>query len=172
MSFAHILKETRKNCDMTQKSLALEVGIDQSRISAYERGEEIPNDIALNIIRVLNSPRLSLAFSDKRKSEVINIPVPTNVNDDAVNVLDVVIEEAEELILAGRSLKKVIRNKKSKEDFTDFEIEDVLRLEEQIADLIPCLRLHFIRMAETFGLDIARLEKRMINKFKQKNLID
>lgn len=94
MSFAHILKETRKNNEMTQKTLALEVGIDQSRISAYERGEEIPNDIALNIIRVLYSPRLSLAFNDKRKSEVVNIPVPTNFNDDVVNVLDVVIEES------------------------------------------------------------------------------
>jgi transcriptional regulator with XRE-family HTH domain len=172
MSFAHILKEIRKTKNMTQRSLALEVGIDQSRISAYEAGEEIPNDIALNIIKVLNSPRLSLAFSDLRKSEVINIPTPTNINDDVVNVLDVVIEEAEELIVAGAALKRIIRNKKCEGDFTDIEMDEVLKLEEQIADLIPCLRIHFIRMAECFNLDISRLESRMFYKFKSKNLIN
>jgi transcriptional regulator with XRE-family HTH domain len=172
MHFAHILKESRKNKKMTQKSLALEVGIDQSRISAYEAGEDIPNDIALNIIRILNSPRLSLAFSELRKSEVINIPVPTNINDDVVNVLDVVMEEAEELIVAGAALKKIIRNKKTPSDFSNIEMDEVLKLEEQIADLIPCLRVHFIRMAECFNLDISRLEKRMIQKFKSKNLLN
>lgn len=172
MNFAHMLKKVRTESQMTQKGLALEVGVDQSRISAYENGEEIPNDVALNIISVLNSPRLSLAFSIERRSEVVNIPTPDNVNDDVVNVLDVVMEEAEEVLVAGKLLKKIIRNKKCRADFTDQEMDQVLELEEQIADLIPCIRLHFVRMAEAFDLDIKRLEQRMYLKFKRKHLID
>jgi len=172
MSFADILRETRVKKSMTQKALAIKVGITQGRISDFEAGAEIPNDIAISIISVLNSPRLSLAFSQLRKSEVINIPIPTNINDDVVNVLDVVMEEAEELIEAGRLLKKIIRNKKSQDDFTAIELDEVFKLEEQIADLIPCMRLHFITMAETFNIDISRIEKRMLLKFKQKNLIN
>lgn len=171
MDFANMLKKIRLERSITQKLLALEVGVDQSRISAYENGEEIPNDVALNIINVLNSPRLSLAFSDLRKSDVVNIPMPSNINDDVVNVLDVVMEEAAEILEAGNSLKKVIRNKKCREDFTDQEMDDVLELEEQIADLIPCIKMHFVRMAEIFDLDISRLEKRMYAKMKRKKLI-
>lgn len=172
MNFAHMLKKVRVENNVTQKYLALEVGVDQSRISAYENGEEIPNDVALNIIKVLNSPRLSLAYSGLRKSEVVNVPMPNNVNDDVVNVLDVVMEEAEEVLEAGKLLKKIIRNKKCREDFTDLEMERVLELEEQIADLIPCIKMHFVRMAEAFDLDIRRLEKRMYSKMKRKNLIN
>lgn len=171
MCFATKLREVRKERKMTQRTLANEVGVDQTRISAYESGEEVPSDIAINIIRVLNSPRLSLALSATKRSEVINIPILNNVNEEVVNVLDVVIEEADELITAGNKLKKIIRNKKSKEDFEDHEIEEVLKLEEQVADLIPCLRLHFVTMAETFDLDIDRLEKRMVMKYKRKKYI-
>ena len=171
MNFANMLKKIRVDRGFTQKFLAIEVGVDQSRISAYENGEDIPNDVALNIINVLNSPRLSLAFSDLRKSDVVNIPMPHNINDDVVNVLDVVMEEASEILEAGNSIKKIIRNKKSKSDFTEQEMEDVLELEEQIADLIPCIKMHFVRMAEVFDLDIGRLEKRMIMKFKKKKLL-
>ena len=172
MCYANMLKQVRKEREMSQKVLAIKVGIDQSRISAYESGEYIPNDIASNIARVLNSPRLRLAYSVETRSEVVNIPQLTNVNDDVVNVLDVVVEEAEEVVCAGTKLKKMIRNKKSRGDFTDIEMEEILKLEEQIADLIPCLRLHFVRMAEVFDLDIERLEKRMIMKLKRKKLLN
>lgn len=171
MSFANKLKETRKSKGFSQKELAFKVGVDQSRISAYEAGDDIPNDVAMNIIQVLNSPRLSLEYSSQMKSDVINMPTLNNVNEDVVNVLDVVMEEAEEVIDAGKKLKKLIRNKTSREDFTDFEFEEVLKLEEQVADLMPCLRLHFVVMAEVFDMNIERLEKRMIMKFKKKKLI-
>lgn len=172
MCFGNMLKQVRNDNNMTQKTLAHMVGVDQSRISAYESGEIVPNDIAINIIKVLNSPRLTMALSSERKSEVVNIPSLNNVNENVVNVLDVVMEEAEEVLIAGKALKKIIRNKKNKEDFTNLEMEQVMILEEQIADLLPCVRLHFVTMAEVFGLDIGRIEKRMINKLKRKKLIN
>lgn len=172
MCFGNMLKQVRTDNDMTQKVLANIVGVDQSRISAYENGEDIPNDIAINIIKALNSPRLTMALSSTRRGEVINIPSLTNVNEDVVNVLDVILEEAEEVLVAGKSLKKLIRNKKSRLDFTDIEMEKVMELEEQIADLLPCIRLHFVKMAEQFGLDIERVEKRMIMKLKRKKLLN
>jgi len=172
MSFGHELRKVRKERNMTQLALASCVGVDQSRISAYESGEDVPGDIVSNLSRILNSPRLSVAYAAEKRVDVINIPTLVNVNEDVINVLDVVMEEAEEVLTAGKMLKKLIRNKKSKEDFTDMEMEKVLQYEEQIADLIPCLRLHFIRMAEVFDLDIKRVEQRMVMKLKRLNLLN
>lgn len=172
MSFANVLREQRELAAVTQKQIAHAVGVDQSRISAYENGAEVPTDIAINIIKYLNSPRLSLALSADRRSEVINVPLPNRVNEDVVNVLDVVMEEAEEVLTAGRELKKMIRNKSSRSDLTDIEYNRMLQLEEQIADLVPCLRMHFVRMAEVFDLDIKRVESRLVLKFKQKKIMN
>lgn len=172
MSFGHELKRVRKEHNMTQLALARCVGVDQSRISAYEAGEEVPGDIVSNLAKVLNSPRLSVAYAADKRVDVINIPTLVNANEDVVNVLDVVMEEAEEVLEAGKKLKKLIRNKRSKEDFTEIEMEKVFMYEEQIADLIPCIRLHFVRMAEVFDLDISRVEQRMIMKLKRLNLLN
>lgn len=168
MSLPNILKEIRKNAGFTQRTLANEVGVDQSRISAYERGEDIPADVAVNISRVLNSPRLKQAISFEKKSQVVCIPLLNNVNEDPVVIIDSLIEEAEELIESAIILKKLIRNKKGPEDIEPFELEKILDLEEQIADIIPCTQLHFIRMAEVFKLDIGRIENKMIMKLKKK----
>ena len=172
MSFAHELKKVRKSQNMTQLVLASRIGIDQSRISAYESGEEVPGDLVASMAKVLNSPRLSVAYAADKRIDVINIPSLTNVNEDVVNVLDVVMEEAEELILAGKKLKKLIRNKKCRADFTEIEMDSILTYEEQIADMIPCIKLHFVRMAEVFDLDISRVEQKMIMKLKRLKLLN
>lgn len=172
MYFAHELKKARRKMSFTQRELGVKVGVDQSRISSYESGEYVPSDIAASISRVLKSPRLRLALSSEVGADIVNIPPLMNVNEDVVNVLDVVIEEAEEVIIAGKRLKKMIRNKSSRLDFTEIEFDEVLELEEQIADLIPCVKLHFIRMVEVFDLDLTRVEKRMKSKLKRKKLIN
>ncbi|BEP28788.1 helix-turn-helix transcriptional regulator [Helicovermis profundi] len=171
MSFSDILKEVRKSKGITQLDLAGRVGVNQTRISAYESGEEVPFDLAINIMHVLNSPRLMMEYAYERNSEVINIPTLNNVNDDAATVIDVLIEESEELIVAAKQLKKIVRNKKGPDDINEFEMEEILRLEEQLADLFPCLRLQFIRMAEQYNLDISRVESKLLMKLKRKKLI-
>lgn len=168
MSLANILRQIRTEVGFTQRALANEVGVDQSRISAYERGEEIPADVAVNISRVLKSPRLKQAISIEKKSQVVCIPMLNNVNEDPVVIIDSLIEEAEELIESAIKLKKIIRNKKGPDDIEEFELEKIMNFEEQIADILPCTQLHFIRMAEIFKLDIGRLESKMLMKLKRK----
>lgn len=171
MSLPNILRAIRTESGFTQRQLANEVGVDQSRISAYENGEDIPADIAVNISRVLKSPRLKQAISISKKSQVVSVPILNNVNEDPVVILDSLIEEAEEMIEASKKLKKLIRNKKNHIDFTDMELDLVLELEEQIADIIPCTQLHFIRMAECYKIDLDRVESRMLMKLKKKKYL-
>jgi transcriptional regulator with XRE-family HTH domain len=171
MSYGRILKLERLKKGYTQEALGLLVGIDQSRISAFETGSEIPTDIAAKISTLFNSPRLKLAYSIDYGCELISIPYLDRVNEDVATVIDVIIEESEEVIIAGKELKKIVRNKKSADQLSTAEIERIFYLEEQIADLIPCLRLHFVLMAEVFDLDISKLERRLLTKFKEKRLI-
>lgn len=171
MSYGRILKQERKKKGYSQEALGKVVGIDQSRISEFESGHEIPTDIAVKISNTLNSPRLKLAYTIDYGCELISIPYLDNVNEEVGTVIDVIIEESEEVVLAGKELKKLIRNKKSLDQLSPVELERVFYLEEQIADLIPCLRLHFVLMAEVFNLDIEKLEKRLFMKLKKKKLI-
>jgi transcriptional regulator with XRE-family HTH domain len=171
MSYGRVLKLERLKKGYTQEALGLLVGIDQSRISAFETGSEIPTDIASRISTLFNSPRLKLAYSIDYGCELISIPYLDCVNEDVATVIDVIIEESEEVVVAGKELKKLIRNKKSADELSAIEIERIFYLEEQIADLIPCLRLHFVLMAEVFDLDISKLERRLLMKFKNKKFI-
>lgn len=166
-----ILKETRVNAGLTQRQLASKVNVAQCRISAYENGESIPNDIAIEISRALKSPRLRQAISYELRNQIISIPILNNVNDDPIVVLDSLVEEAGELIESSMKLKKLIRNKTSFENLTEVELEKIMSFEEQIADIIPAVQLHFVRMAEIFDLDISRIEKRMLMKLKKKKYI-
>lgn len=166
-----ILKQTRLAAGMTQRALANEVNVAQCRISSYENGEDIPIDIAVKISRVLKSPRLRQAISCAEKDQIISIPILNNVNDDPAVILDSLVEEAGEMIESSMKLKKIIRNRNTLDDLTEVELENVMAFEEQIADIIPAVQLHFIRMAEIFGLDISRIEKRMIMKLKKKKYL-
>ena len=171
MALPDILKKIRTEAGLTQRQLANEIGIDQSRISAYENGEYIPADLAVSISRVLKSPRLKHEMSIDKKIQVLSIPILNNVNEDPVVIIDSLIEEANELIESSIALKKMIRNKRSALDLVAMEVEKILELEEQIADIIPCVQLHFVRMAECFALDLDRVEKRMLMKLKKKNYL-
>jgi len=99
------------------------------------------------------------------------MPFLNNVDDNEVVVLDAVIEEAQELIVNAMALKKIIRNKKSRDDFTLSEWECLVKCEEQIADLFPALKLHFVVMAEKFELDLERISLILKAKFKRKKYI-
>lgn len=169
MRLHEAMKAARERRDYSQQSLAVLIGSTQGNMSKYELGDRtIPDDIALSAIRVLRDPRLLVAYEHEKQSNLINMPLLNNVDENAVVILDVLVEEAEELIASAQALKKLLRNKKSREDFSQSEWQQLVKCEEQIADLSPAMKLHFVVMAEQFDLDLERLSLSLKAKCKTK----
>jgi transcriptional regulator with XRE-family HTH domain len=172
MSFQEELKASRGRAGYTQNILAAKVGVSQSNWSKYESGEApIPADIALRAIDILKDSRLKTVFQHENKLGVLNMPILTGVDENPYTVLNVVIEEAEELLSNAESLKKMIRNKKDGSGFTESEWQRIFVYEEQICDVVLAINTHLIRMQEVYGLDLNRLEKRMLLKLENKKYV-
>ncbi len=172
MGFVEELRLARGRMGLTQNVLAAKIGVSQSNWSKYESGEiPIPGDVALKVLEVLNDSRLKTVFQYERKLGVLNLPVLTEVDENPYTVLNVVIEEAEELLSNAESLKKMIRNKKEGHGFTEAEWQRIFVYEEQICDVVLAINTHLIRMKEVYGLDLSRLEKRLCMKLEMKKYV-
>jgi len=172
MAFHNQYREGRKASPYSQKELGVLIGTTQSNISKYENGDRpIPDDLVIKTLKILKNPRLKIAYEVEKQSSIINIPLLNNVDENEVVILDVLIEEAEEAIASANELKRLIRNRKSREEFSLSEWDRFMEYEEQIADLFPALKLHFVVMAERFGLDLDRLSMRLNAKYKSKNYL-
>ncbi|KNF08529.1 putative transcription factor [Gottschalkia purinilytica] len=172
MCFATLVKEVREDLGLSQEDIALNIGVSQPMYSKYENCKApIPDDIALEIAKKLKSPRLMAEYFFQNKSEFFNVPVLNNVDDNAIVVLDSLIEESTELIKYSQELKKILKNKKDRTELTVLDWETVMKCEEQIADIFPALKLHFIKMAEEFELDLSKLEKKIYQKLKYKKYV-
>jgi transcriptional regulator with XRE-family HTH domain len=169
MCFVEMVKETRTQYGFSQSAIAREVGVTQAAWSKYENKERsIPDDVAKRMAEIMKSPRLMNEYLYEKKAEFFNVPVLNNVDDNIIVVLDTVIEEATELIRNTQELKRTMKNKKSAEQITSLEWDVIMRAEEQIADLIPAIKLNFVVMVEKFGMDIKSLEDRLNRKLKIK----
>jgi transcriptional regulator with XRE-family HTH domain len=172
LDFLDALKETRERYDITQTEIARAVGVSKSAWSRYEKREiKMPRDVSENAIKYLGDARLKAIYAYEQKTEYLNAPFLDNVDENPSTVLWALIEEAEELVDSSKKLEKLIRNKSSKEDFSKSEWEDLVEYEMQIADLIPALKLHFVRMNEKFDLDLDLLELKLKNKLRSKKYI-
>ena len=171
-SFEEKVKETRIAKGMTQQELALVNNVTQATWSKYESGDiPFPEDVAINTIMYLKDAKLREYYSYYKKTSVLNLPPLNNVDDNNLTVISCLIEEAGELIAAAEKLRKVIKNKTSADDLTDAEWEKIWWCEEQIADILPAVNLHFVRMNQVFNFDIGRLELKMKMKLKDRKYI-
>ena len=172
MAFINLVKETRRTMNLTQRDLALSIGVSQGMWSRYESGELIiPNDIANKLSKVLKNPRIKAEYVYQEKGALFNVPLLNNVDDNSIVVLDSLIEEAEELIEHSKELKKILKNKRSRDDLLDSDWNRIMICEEQIADIFPALKLHFIKMVEEFDMDLEQLEKIIQVKLKTRKYI-
>lgn len=172
MPFINLVKETRQAMNLTQNDVALKIGVSQGAWSRYESRElPVPSDVANKLTTVLKSPRIKAEYAYQEKGALFNVPLLNNVDDNPVVVVDSLMKEARELIDHCEELKKLLRNKRCRENLTDIEWGRVLCCEEQIADMFPALKLHFIKMVEVFDLDLERLEKVIQLKLKTKKYI-
>lgn len=171
MKFGELLKDIRAKPGLSQKDMARMVGVTQATWSMYESGKlRIPDDILSSLTAKLKDPRLTAYFVFDRKRELFNSPMLDNVDDNPIVVLDCMIEEAAELIESASMLKKLLRNKE-REDLTEKEVESMIFGEEQIVDLLPCIKLNLVRMNEIYGLDLQALEEKVNLKYKYKKYV-
>lgn len=172
MPFIDLVKETRRAMNLTQRDIALNVGVSQGVWSRYEsRDLPIPSDIANRLTQVLKSPRIKEVYSYQEKGALFNVPLLNNVDDNSIVVIDSLIKEARELIEHCEELKGLLRNKTCKEDLSDSDWERVMSCEEQVADIFPALKLHFIKMVEDFDMDLGSLEKIIHLKLRARKYI-
>ena len=172
MSFIEELKAARHRAGLTQSILAAKVGVSQANWSKYENEEmAIPADVVLNVLSVLDDSRLKMVFAYEHRLGVLNLPILTEVDENPYTVLNVVIEEAEELVSNAESLKKMIRNKKDGHGFSEAEWQRIFVYEEQICDVLLAINTHLIRMNEVYGLDLGRIERRLVMKLESKRYL-
>lgn len=172
MNFLSQLKTVRLEKCLTQNILAAKVGVSQANWSKYENGElDIPEDVVLRTLSILNDARLKAVYQYERGTGVFNMPVLTGIDENPYTVLNVVIEEAEEMIRSAMTLKKLIRNKLCHQEIQEKDWLEIMKCEEQICDVLLAGQIHLIRMHEVYGLDLKRLEARMIAKLRDKKYL-
>lgn len=168
MCFATTLKEIMQRQGIGQETLGKEVGASQTAISMYlNKKRPIPEDFALAVVRVLNDTRLLAEFSEEFGQAFFKVPVLDRIDDHHSTVMEALIEEQSESIRALQKMKKLIRNKQSKQDLTDQEFQDLKELEMQIVDVYVALQQHLISMSK-FGIDVKELERELARKMINK----
>ena len=79
--FSPQLRSMRKSRKLSQKDLALRLGVSQSRIAAIERNPATVS--AGQLLTLLNILEVGLVLRDQRKSVHLTSPDPANKNNDA-----------------------------------------------------------------------------------------
>lgn len=173
MCFAESMREIRESRGLSQLALADMVGVTQGAISKYEMCERpVPEDVALKMTQVLKSPRLYAEYLYEHKCEFFNSPLLNNVDDHLILGLDVLVEELTEAKAAAVENAKLLRNKKKDADIDRRSWQKIIENEMQILDLYATLKLHLVRMEETFeSFSIRQMEERHRGKLKTKRYI-
>ncbi len=141
----------------------------QSNYSKCERGtQEFPSDLVEKVIGIVKEPRLKVEYTTERKLGLFNMPLLDNVDENYTTVLDCLIEEMEEAIESAKAIKKITRNKRECQYLSVSEQDDFFYHQLQIADLHMALSFNFLKAAEVFDLDLVRVQKELVMKYKDR----
>ena len=170
MNFQTKLKESRIRKGFSQSRVADQLGVSQSNYSKYERGDtELPSDLLEHIVIVMEEPVLRREYAVERKLTLFNLPLLDNIDDSFSTVIDALIEELGEAREHACIVKKLARNKRCREDFSDKEWQQFFISQLQVADLMMALDLNFIKANERFRLDLNLVEKELMMKYRKKH---
>lgn len=168
MCFATLIKEEIKNKEIPQEQLGQVVGVSQTMVSKYlNKKQRIPEDVATGFIQYLNNPKLLAEFSEEYGQTFFSVPVLDLVDEHPMTIMEVLIEEASEMIRAVQKMKKLLKNKKVKDELKEEEFKELFDLEMQVVDMYPALQHHLISMAP-YGITITDLEQRTRKKMIDK----
>lgn len=169
MSFTKQLREARDKMGYSQAELARRIGVSQSNYSKYETCDiRMPTDLVEKVVSLLNDPKLKIEYANEMRLGIFNIPLLNNIDDNYTTVLDSLVEELEEATISANAIKRITRNKKSQHELSKDEYILFFMHQLQIADLITALNFNFLKAVEVYGLDLKRLEKEAIMKYKSK----
>ncbi|PKL00042.1 MAG: hypothetical protein CVV56_07970 [Tenericutes bacterium HGW-Tenericutes-1] len=171
MCVATVIKEARESNKLTQDQMAYKFGVSRSTYSAYERKTRpIPDDLVLKIADEFNDQQIIAEFSYEKGTEFFNVPVLDNVDKYPQVVMDILIEEASEMIKALLQIKNIIKNKTRADQIGKDVFERLMEQEEQVGDVYTALKMHFITM-QKYGVNVKDVERRCVIKLRNKGLI-
>ncbi len=102
------LKQLRKTHKLTQKELGDKVGVQDSAISKYERGEVLPpSDILIKLSDVFDCTTDYLLGRTERPSDVFWTDLPPQLRDAGIDAVEIA-KEALEAGLTKEDIKRMI----------------------------------------------------------------
>lgn len=138
---------------VSQGTLARECLVDRTSISNYERGVTvIPSDVLCRAIRALQSEALRAQVCFECPVSLMTMPYLDRVDQHPMTVASVVAEELDEAAGALRGLR--LANKRSFDDLTDGDRQDMAHAAEQLVDLFSALHTLLGCWQEWFGFDV------------------
>ncbi len=163
MTFARVLAEERTHRRMSQRALAAKVGVSESTLRAYECGRrDIPADVAANLVRVLDSPRLRAQRCYECQVNLMTPPWLDRVDLHPQTVRDKLAEELAEAVAALNQVSLI--NRRRREDLT---AEDRRRLDtaiDELRDLFAALGAFFSILQTQYGYDHTTMAVGMYRK--------
>jgi len=171
MPVAERLKEHRERENLTQTQMANLINVSRSTYGAYERGTRtIPDDVIAKAVNEFENPEILAEFAYDRGTEFFNVPVLDNVDKHPLVVIDVLIEEASEMIKALMQIRRAIKNKHSADQIKKEDFKVLMEHEEQVGDVYAALKMHFVTMSK-FGVNVKDVERMCIRKLINKHFI-
>lgn len=167
MCFQIALKEELSRTKLPQKEVARRANVSPSLISKIKSGESVTFDSARAISKALNAPHLLAEYATDEGLGLLNIPLLNNIDKHPIVVLNTFKQEAEEAIAASDLIETVIKNKRSKQDLTNEQVDLLTHYMDQIVDLVPAINILVVCMRE-FGIDPKELEEKNIEKLIEK----
>ena len=172
------VEQIRKEAGLTQQDLANLSGIDRSRISRIETGEQV-NSRRLNVLaRALNSAEISW-WGCCLCDGILAIPVLNQevINTEFIAVLTKLVTELEEAAAAAQRALVMLLNKTGPESILDADKAVLNKMLEQSWELIPCILQISVSTTKKYQYDYAAgnklvwkilQERRYVENFSEK----
>lgn len=154
MTLAQIIRQARKNANLTVLEAAEQLGVSERQLLRYEHGQcDVPADVIMRMADIYGCPELIIRYRQERdvfERELGGLML-TNVNPDPVAAL---VKYAEELEEANQATQDIVRrvinlrvNNQDKEQF-------VTMLEQAIYDVKTALAHTETKMLSLLGVQI------------------
>lgn len=167
MEFIDVLRQEMGSCGITVKELAKRLYIAPNTISTWFNRGEVPDAMEGRVTEAINSPRLS----EERCSQCEGNAFPTryldNVNDHPSAAINKARSEITEWLAIVERASDSTLNKCRGAVFTKEEEAEILKFENETADLITSMKTILIRFQEFYNRPVVATMNRHVAKLEQ-----
>jgi len=150
-----VLRQERERLRLTQQEVAAAVHVDRSMISHWERGTmPVPHEMACSLIQALGSHRLRAQVCFECRANFLAMPFLDRVDMHPMVVVQVLMEELQEAHEALGRLR--LANKRSGEQLTDKDRQDMEYAGEQVIDLLAAINTLLSGWQDWYDFDVER----------------